>query len=360
MKDEIIDLAKKLIALNTSTSNQSGLKKVIGIVSNKLNDFYVEEFEKNGYKSLLINNCKKKERNFNIILNGHLDVIPGKEYLPSITNNKLFGVGAMDMKGSIACLVEVFRNIAYKVNYPLALQLVTDEQIGGLFGTKYQIDKGVRSKFIIVGEATNLAIVNQAKGVYWIKLKIQGKSGHSAYPWLGKNAISKASDFIAQLKKEFPNPNTDMWQTTLNISMIKTENTNYNKIPDECEMFIDLRYIPEDKSITLPKINKLLNSDIVLNVEFSEPPLNTTPKSFYIKKLKGVIRQVRKGKAELQKANGTSDATYYSKIGCHAIEFGPEGKKGNLGKEFVIISSIKVYYEILTKFLLSLKSCKIN
>ena len=134
---------------------------------------------------------KTRPKKFKIILNAHLDVVSGREeqYKPYEKDGKLFGRGAIDMKGAAAVEILVFKEVAKRVSYPLALQLVTDEEIGGFCGTKYQIEKGVRADFVIAGEPTDFGVNNKAKGIIWLKIKTKGKSAHGAYPWRGKNAL---------------------------------------------------------------------------------------------------------------------------------------------------------------------------
>jgi len=134
---------------------------------------------------------KTRPNNFKIILNAHLDVVSGRkeQYKPYEKDGKLFGRGAIDMKGAAAVEILVFKEIAKKVSYPLALQLVTDEEIGGFCGTKYQIEKGVRADFVIAGEPTDFGVNNKAKGIIWLKIKTKGKAAHGAYPWRGKKCL---------------------------------------------------------------------------------------------------------------------------------------------------------------------------
>ena len=67
------------------------------------------------------------------------------------------------MTGLLAA--QVFRELAAWLPYPVALQLVTDEEVGGRDGTRHQLDHGVRGRFVIVGETSGLHIVNESKGM---------------------------------------------------------------------------------------------------------------------------------------------------------------------------------------------------
>ncbi|MCS7092734.1 MAG: M20/M25/M40 family metallo-hydrolase, partial [Patescibacteria group bacterium] len=171
-----LELSKKFISIKSDPNNKPELEKILLLATNQLAKYKTETFESNGYKSALIYNTQKRPKKFKILLNCHLDVIPGKkhQYKPYQQGDKLYGVGSMDMKANAACAISVFKNVANKVSYPLGIQLVTDEEIGGFNGTKYQIDKGVRADFVISTEPTKLNIANKAKGIIWLKIKSKG------------------------------------------------------------------------------------------------------------------------------------------------------------------------------------------
>lgn len=161
------------------------LKKVLEVAKNELNEFMVEYFERNNTLSVLVYNQEKRPKKFRVILNAHLDVVSGKDeqFQHFQSKDRFYGRGAIDMKGGVSIEILVFKELAKKLYYPIALQLVTDEEIGGFNGTKYQIEKGVKSDFVIAGESTDFGINNQAKGINWVKNKIKGKTAHGgAYP----------------------------------------------------------------------------------------------------------------------------------------------------------------------------------
>src|SRR5437764_454104 len=101
-----------------------------------------------------------ERREFHVILNSHLDVVPAPpdQFRPRRDGDRLFARGAQDMKVTGLLAVQVFRELAPSLPYPVALQLVTDEEAGGRDGTRYQLEHGVRGRFGIVGEASGLRI----------------------------------------------------------------------------------------------------------------------------------------------------------------------------------------------------------
>lgn len=356
MKLDIINLSKELIKIQTIEGNTVDLNHSLDIIKNLVKDFTVEEFEKNGHKSILVYKESVRPKSFKIILNGHLDVIPGNsnQYSPKVVGNKLYGVGSMDMKSNVVCLVLAFKEVAKKVNYPLGLQIVTDEEIGGFDGTKYQIDCGVKCDFVIAGESTNFNIVNRAKGVLWIKVNTNGITAHGAYPWKGDNAIWKMHKFLTKLKKIFPIPKHQEWISTLNLSRVETSNTAFNKIPDNCSVFLDIRFVPEDKHKILEKLKSIMSKDFTYEVVANESELDVAESNSYLVKLKNVTESITNKETIFYGAQGSSDARHYTAIGAKGIEFGPIGGGIGTDEEWVDIDSLETYYNILVKYLYTL------
>lgn len=358
MLQTIISLTKKFISISSTPTNTKALREVLDLALSHLEGYTIEQFDRNGVKSALIYNREKRPKKFKIILNGHLDIIPGKDhqYIPKTRGNRLYGVGSMDMKANAACLIMAFREVANKVSFPLALQLVTDEEIGGFDGVKYQIEEGVRSDFIIAGEPTNFDIVHKAKGVLQIKVSAKGKAAHGAYPWKGENAIWKMNKFLNTLQKKYSVSDHEIWATTVNISKIETTNQSFNKIPDDCTAWLDIRFIPEEAKTIKKNIHQLLPKEFTLNIVAHEPALLTDKNNEFINLLKKIIRHETGKTVRIRGAHGSSDVRHFTRVGCAGIEFGPIGEGIGSDYEWVDIPSLKKYYQILKKFLLTVKN----
>lgn len=353
MIKNILDLSKKLIKIQSIEDNSEALSRVLDLALFELNNFTIEKFEKNGIKSALVYNTKKRPKKFKVLLSAHLDIIPGKidQYTPFIKGDKLYGAGAMDMKSNAACMIFVFKKIANKLKYPIALQLVTDEEVGGFLGAGYQVSKGVLADFILAGEPTNFDIVHKAKGVLKVEISAKGKTAHGAYPWKGDNALWKMNYFLNNLEKNFKNPKRDSWVTTVNLSSIKTSNTVANKIPDDCSILLDIRFIEKSSNLVLKKIKSILPKDSSIKILADEPAMLTDKNNSYIKGLAEIAKKYTSKKTVIRGANGTSDVNHFSKKGCAGVEFGPIG--GGIGedREWVSIKSLKTFSKILIDFL---------
>jgi len=358
MLNTIISLAKKFIFLKSTQDNKEALKEILDLALSNLEGHTIERFERNGIKSALVYNTKKRPKKFKIILNGHLDVIPGKQhqYIPQIKGNKLYGVGSMDMKANLACLIMLFHELANKISYPLGLQLTTDEQIGGFDGAKYQVEKGVRADFIIAGEPTNFDLVHKAKGILQVKISAQGKAAHGAYPWAGENAIWKMNEFLNVLQKKYPVPDHEIWTTTVNVSRVETANKALNKIPDDCSIWLDVRFVPKEAKTTKDTIEKLLPKGFMCEVITHELAMFTDENNKFLKLLKKEVQQATDKTVRLRGAHGSSDARHFARVHCPSIEFGPIGQGIGSDDEWVDIPSLKKYCQILKNFLLDVKN----
>ena len=356
MDNQIIDLAKKLIEIRSETQNKKELERAISLCEKELAGFTLEKFDKNGFPSLLAYTTNKRPQEFKIILNAHLDVVPAQDtqYNPQIKGTKMYGRGTMDMKAAAAAQILLFKNLAKKVNYPLGLQLVTDEETGGFNGTKYQIEQGARAEFVIAGEPTDFGINNQAKGIMWIKISSIGKAAHAAYPWNGENAIQKINEFLTKLLQLYPVPEKESWQTTINISKISSDNDATNKVPDDCTVTLDIRFIPEDQDRVLIDIKSLLPKNAEIKTLTQESVHDTKSTNPYIKILGSSIQSVTKTMPQIIQKHGGSDVRFYNESGMDGVTFGPVGQGLHSDDEWVDTKSLTSFYKTLENFLLSL------
>lgn len=373
MLNQILELTKLLVSHPSTNTNPKALKSVLEEAIKPLKEnenLTIEHFEKNQKPSVLIYLGKTRPKKFKIILNAHLDVVGGKpeQFKPYEKGGRLYGRGVIDMKSAAAVEVLVFKELVEKVNYALALQLVTDEEVGGFDGTKHQIEKipsaheqGVRADFVIAGEPTNLGINNRAKGIIWLKIQVKGKSAHGAYPWEGENALIKAKKIVDKIYNVYPLPKSESWQTTFNLAKIETPNETFNRVPDKAVVYFDIRYIPEEiKSLPFEKGRKLLEKKIKklvgslgeVDILLFEPPQFTDQRNYFIVKLQEAVKQNIGKKADIIVKHGGSDIRHYNQVGCDGVTFGPIGGNLHGDEEWIEIKSLEKYYQILKDFLL--------
>lgn len=353
MKSEIFSLTKKFVQIPSVPGDKKALSKILFLALSELRGFTIERFIKNGVESALVYATPSRPKKFKVLLNAHLDIIPAKknQYRAVVKGQRLYGAGSMDMKAGAAALITVFREVARNVEYPLGLQLVTDEEVGGFYGTKHQIEKGVRANFVIAGEPTNFDIVDKAKGVLWLKVFLKGKTAHSAYPWRGESAVREGVQFVQKLEKMFPTPEKETWATTVNVSRIETTNLAFNKIPDDCTLGLDIRFVEPRSEMVIRSIKKILPKGATYEIVAEEPPLRNRAGDPYILQLKNTAKNILKREAILRGANGSSDARHFIPLGSAGVEFGPIGGGIGSDEEWVDIPSLERYADVLRVFL---------
>ena len=128
-----------------------------------------------------------------VLLCGHLDVIDHPDaavYRSHLSDTRIQGPGAGDMKGALAIMMEVFRAIhGESPGASLGLLITADEETGGQAGTRYLFDElGFRCGCVLVPDGGSLNEISvEEKGVLHLRLSCEGHASHAARPWLGDN-----------------------------------------------------------------------------------------------------------------------------------------------------------------------------
>lgn len=367
MKNEILELTQKLISYKTITGNQKEIIACFDFINRyfspeiKAQKIIAKKYEKNGHISLVFSNTNKT--NFNILLNGHIDVVAAnhKEFISRIKNNKLYGRGAADMKSEVALLMKVFKNsINSGIKKSMALMLTSDEEISGKSGVGYLINKiGYKSDIVIAPDGGhNFELVIKEKGGFWVKITAQGKSAHGSRPWLGENAILKLMRFYQELQKNFPalKKTKNLYQDGISLNMGKIQGgKNTNSVPDKAEMYLDLRYSEKkDKTRILKKTKQLakkhkLTSEIIDRIEM----LETNPQNPYLIKFIKIAEKIINRKIKISKATGASDARFFSANNIPVIIMTPNCGNKHSKNEWVNINSLDKFYRILKEYIQS-------
>jgi acetylornithine deacetylase len=224
-----------------------------------------------------------------LVLSGHTDTVPFDEALWSMNplqltqkDSRLYGLGATDMKGFFAVVhaaVQQFKDASFK--HPLIILATADEE-SSMEGARMLVRQGrPQARYAVIGEPTGLRPINRHKGVMMERLHVQGQSGHSSNPALGRNALEAMHEMITallvfrqELQHQFRNPHFSIDVPTLNLGVIHGGD-NPNRICGHCALEFDVRLLPGMASESLRgAIQELLLPIAVRHrVEFSFNPL---------------------------------------------------------------------------------------
>jgi len=351
--------AGELLAVPSTADRPGDLHRALSFVVDFVGPgFTVERFESSGKPSALIYRGAERPR-FQIILNAHLDVVPAPpdQFRPRRDGDRLYARGAQDMKVSALVEAQVFRELAGALSYPLALQLVTDEEVGGRNGTLHQIEQGVSGEFVIIGEHSGLRIVTDSKGMITATLRAVGRSGHSAYPWLADNALVKLQRSLVNLLAAYPAATAEAWRTTVNVARIETPNQARNQIPALAEAWLDIRFPPEDTDLngkTVQEVAAYLAAycepGVTPVVHHADPPHHADQHRPEILRLQQVVRN-QGYRADFLRKHGAADGRFYYQRGTDAVIFGVGGDGLHGPDEYADTTTIAPYYRALKEFL---------
>jgi acetylornithine deacetylase len=147
-----------------------------------------------------------------VVLSGHTDVVPveGQPWTSDPfqlreSNGKLYGRGACDMKGFVACALACAPDfLAARLEKPIHLLLSYDEEttcLGSLdFLRRFGVDLP-KPAVVIVGEPTMMQVADAHKGVATFRTIVSGVEAHSAQPSLGASAISAACEIVVEIDR---------------------------------------------------------------------------------------------------------------------------------------------------------------
>src|SRR6201982_434688 len=323
MVDERI-LAERLISYDTSRAEE--LVAAAGFVKGWLEsrDIEVLHHDHNGLPVLVAEVGPARKDLPCVVFHGHLDVVPGRQeqYEPRIEGDKLFGRGAYDMKGALAAMMCALKDVERQERIRVRLVCVPDEESEEVAerATEGVVKRGLGGNFAITGEPTNLHIGVEAKGVLAMSIEVHGRAAHSSTPWLGDNAVLKAVDVFRAIETlPFSRESSEMFdRPSINLGRIKGGDA-LNKVPDRCEMAVDVRYLPgQDPGEILAQVRAI--PDIDVKRTFIHPTVTVSRTNPYVRALReAVSRSLPDTEALSVGRDGASDAASFIEAGIPAV-----------------------------------------
>ena len=258
-----VEMIERLVSFDT-TSRESNLPLI---------HFVRDYLASHGIDSALVHDETGRKANLyatigpvdvpGIALSGHTDVVPvdGQPWHTDPfqlveQDGRLYGRGTADMKSfSAIVLAMVPEFVACTLKTPIHLALSFDEEVGCL-GAPLMIEQlgaelGPKPKIVIVGEPTDMAVVNAHKGVICFQTRVRGLEAHSSAAHRGVNAIhyaAKLIGFLVELGEEMearqaPETGFDPPYTTIHVGTVHG-GTAQNIVPLDCAFTWEYRLMP--------------------------------------------------------------------------------------------------------------------
>ena len=309
-----------------------------------------------------------------IILSGHTDVVPVSKswstdpFKATIKEDKLYGRGSCDMKGFIACSL-AYAPIFSKANLDRDIHFAfTFDEETACQGAPLLIEelkkRNIKNGICIVGEPTNMKIIDAHKGCYEYTTHFQGLAGHGSAPDKGVNAVEYAVKFVNKLlelrellKSKAPKDSIfDPPYTTLQIGGMEGGIAR-NVIADKCKVDWELRPVVKEDGIFVNKeIDKFVNEKLLPDMKKIYP--SSSIKKEVIGEIIGFYRNKKSDACELI-SNITGDnsrnvvsfgteAGLFQEIGISTVVCGPGSiEQAHKVDEFIELSQIKKCLELL-------------
>ena len=369
-----LELLKKLIKIESISPNDNGCFDVIKQQFDGL-DFSFEEINYKNISNLIITNGDSKNKTFCFL--GHTDVVPpGPEsewsvppFSGEIIDNKIYGRGAADMKGGVACFISALKEFLSENKDPSfnIMVLLNSNEEGKLENGKVDrvinkmIDKDKFIDFCLIGEPSSSKKVGDVirigrRGSLSGNLKVYGIQGHVAYPKQALNPILGIGKTLEELKNmEWDRGNENFEPTSFQVSNIKSGTGAENVVPGVLEMTFNFRFSPESSPDGLKeKFEALLKkSDLKYDVSWTLSALPfLTAKTEFIDIVKSSIKEINNIDTKIDNGGGTSDGRWVAPMGSEIVELGPLNKTIHQIDEHVDIEDLSTLKEIYKKILI--------
>lgn len=292
-----------------------------------------------------------------VLLAGHLDTIPAQENLPGRRDGDVvWGLGASDMKGGLAVMIELARWIAEddpSLGRDLALLFFPREELPAGESALPGVFAGAplvrEADLVVVLEPTDNTIQAGCLGNLNASLVFSGESAHSARPWLGVNAIERAVEGLADVVRLEPRPVTVeglVFTEVLSVTRIEG-GIAANVIPDRVECLLNYRYAPDR---TPPEAEVELRSLVggvgSLELRGNSPPARVAARSPLVQALR------RAGDLALEPKQAWTPVAEFAGQGLDAVNLGPGATRfAHRRDEQIAAPELVRTFEALRRFL---------
>jgi succinyl-diaminopimelate desuccinylase len=309
---------------------------------------------------------------------GHTDVVPPGDdaawrhppFAGEVADGVLYGRGAVDMKGGIACAVAaVLEHLATAGGKPkgsISFLITGDEESVAINGTikllRWAAERGERFDHCILAEPSNVDALGDMikigrRGSLNGTLTISGRQAHVAYPHRGENPIRGLTQILSALMAEpLDAGNANFQPSNLEFTSVDVGNKTVNVIPGEARARFNIRY---NDCHTQDSLKRLVEQRAAaaagavqhrIDWDASNADVFVTAPGPFTDLVAGAIAEVSRRTPELSTSGGTSDARFIKDY-CEVVEFGLVGQTMHQVDEHVPVAELTQLTEIYRKIL---------
>jgi succinyl-diaminopimelate desuccinylase len=291
-----------------------------------------------------------------VALVGHLDTVPAhpSDKAPRIEGERVFGLGASDMKGGLAVMMALAEDLPLS-ELPVNLALIlyekeegpyADSGLGPLFERRPELR---HIRFGIAMEPTDGVVQVGCVGTLHATLKFTGRSAHSARPWQGENAIHKAGPLLTQLlerqRVEVVHAGFSFFEV-MSVTLASGGRAR-NVVPDTLELNLNYRFAPGK---SLEQAQQDVHALVAGRAQVSFTDLSPSGRVCADNALYQRLLTVTGLPAASKQA--WTDVARFGEWGVDAVNYGPgETAQAHQANESAPIPALAVAYEKLAAFL---------
>ncbi len=315
-----------------------------------------------------------------LVFAGHTDVVPAGEearwthppFGGDIAGGALYGRGAVDMKGAIACFaaaaLDYLSAHGGRPKGAISLMITGDEEGPAVNGTakllKWAAERGEKFSHAIVGEPTSVKRVGDTlkigrRGSLSATLTVAGTQGHVAYPQDAENPLRPLLAMLAALSNQpFDKGSKEFQRSNLEVTSIDVGNPAFNVIAAEAQARFNVRFNDKHTSASLKKLIGRRLKAAAKGARYRtdyEPASESylTKRGPFVDLVIKAIREVAGVKAALSTSGGTSDARFIKKY-CPVIDLGLVGRTMHQIDEHAPVENLRaltaIYGRILANY----------
>ena len=267
-------------------------------------------------------------RDRRIVLAGHTDTVPANGNAGArIEGDVLWGLGATDMKGGVAVMLELARAVAEPaadVTYVFYAREEVDAADNGLRELAAARPDLIEADVALLGEPTGGAVEAGCQGTMRLRVTLAGERAHTARAWMGRNAIHRLADLlgaVAAYEARRPVVQGCEFREALQAVAV-SGGVAGNVVPDAATLTVNHRFAPDRtperaeehvRSVLAPALEA---GDTVEMTDMAPPAAPGLDDPL-------LAALVRRSRAAVRAKLGWTDAAFFAARGVPASNFGP-------------------------------------
>jgi succinyl-diaminopimelate desuccinylase len=353
MTAQLVETTRRLLEIPSVTGEEKEIADQVEAWMREIKGYDVRRF----MDSVIVTNLRADHRP-TVTLVGHLDTVPpqGAFPTPRIEGDRLHGLGASDMLSGVGIMVEIARTWQDGPIVPHFVFYHSEEKDFAINGLKFILEEKLfpKTDLALVLEPTDGTIQMGCVGLINISLRVKGQAAHSARPWQGDNAVTKAGALLSRFHAFGYRDRKIaglLYRDTMQITLASA-GISRNILPPHFDLHVNLRFAPDQtleeayqRFVDFLKEDPIANdlSWEIVDQAYAGKICDQNP---LLSRLEATTQAPREPK------QAWTDVAQLSAHGIDAINYGPGlTAQAHQADEYASISLLQQTYKLLLRFL---------